>query len=134
VNVLLDGGSPGTGKSLYARHLASRLDKPLVQRHTSDLLSMWVGGTERNIAAMFEQAEGEAAVPLLNEADSFLQDRRGAARQWEVSQVNELLTRLESFKGLFVCATNLFEHLDPAVLRRFDLKVRLDHLDAGQAW
>lgn len=127
-------GPPGTGKSFYARHLSSRLNRPLVQKHASDLLSMWVGETEKLIASMFEQAEHEESLLLLDEADSFLQDRSDAQRQWEISQVNELLTKLESFEGVFVCATNLFDRLDPAVLRRFDLKVRLDYLDSNQVW
>lgn len=55
-------------------------------------------------------------------------------QHWEITQVNELLTGMEDFEGVFVCATNLFEELDPAVLRRFDLKIRLDWLSAEQAW
>lgn len=127
-------GPPGTGKSLYARHLAARLDRTLVRKRASDLLSMWVGGTEQNIAAMFEQANDDNAVLLLDEADSFLRDRRFAQHEWEVTQVNELLTQMEDYGGVLVCATNLFEDLDPAVLRRFDLKIRLDWLCADQAW
>ena len=55
-------------------------------------------------------------------------------RSWEVTQVNELLTQMERFEGLFLCSTNLMDALDPASLRRFDFKVKLDYLEGKQAW
>src|SRR5690606_32926292 len=69
-------GPPGTGKTAYGRWLAKQLDKPLMIKRASDLLSMWVGGTEENIAHAFKEAEDEQAVLLIDEVDSFLQDRR----------------------------------------------------------
>jgi len=65
---------------------------------------------------------------LLDAADSFLQDRTVAHRSWEITQVVELLKQMEQFEGLFVCATNLMDWLDPAVFRRFDLKIQFDYL------
>lgn len=127
-------GPPGTGKSELARYLAEELDKPLLVRRASDLLSMWVGGTEKNIAAMFAAARTEDAVLLLDEADSFLADRLGAHNAWEVTQVNELLTQMEAFDGIFICTTNLIERLDSASLRRFTFKVRFDYLAPAQRW
>ncbi len=73
-------GVPGSGKSALAAHIAQALDKPLQIRQASDLMSKYVGETEQNMAAMFVQAERAAALLLLDEADSFLQDRRGAQR------------------------------------------------------
>jgi len=126
-------GPPGTGKSAFGRWLAEKLDKPFLLKKGSDLLSMWVGGTEANIAAAFEEAEREGAVLVFDEVDGFLQDRRGAQRSWEITQVNELLTQMESFEGVFIATTNLIDNLDPASLRRFDLKVRFDYLLSHQA-
>ncbi len=126
-------GPPGTGKSAFARHLVERADKPLLYRRASDLLDCWVGGTEQNIAAMFEEARREGAGVLLDEADSFLAGRESAMHSWEVTQVNELLTQMEAFKGLFIASTNLMERLDFASLRRFDLKVRFNYLQPEQA-
>ncbi len=125
-------GPPGTGKSALAEHLAERLGLPLLKRRASDLLSPWVGETEANIAAMFREAERERAVLCLDEADSFLRERSGMQRSWEVTQVNELLTRLEDFEGIFVASTNLMDSLDAAALRRFDFKLRFEWLDPGQ--
>lgn len=126
-------GPPGTGKTAYGQWLASQLDIPLLVRRASDLMSMWVGGNEKNIANAFKQAEQDGAMLLIDEVDSFLQDRRGADRGWEVSMVNEMLTQMERFEGIFVASTNLMEGLDPAALRRFDLKIKFDFLCPSQA-
>jgi len=127
-------GPPGTGKTALAGHIASQIDGPLLCKRASDLLSKWVGENEKNIAAMFEQACDEDAVLVLDEADSFLQDRLKAHHSWEITQVNELLTQMENFEGLFICTTNQMDKLDQASLRRFDLKIRFDYLLPDQVW
>jgi SpoVK/Ycf46/Vps4 family AAA+-type ATPase len=96
-------------------------------------MSMWVGGSEKNIAQAFRQAEQEGALLLIDEVDSFLQDRRSAIRSWEVTLVNEMLTQIESFPGVFLASTNLMDDIDQAALRRFDLKVKFDFLKPAQA-
>ncbi len=127
-------GPAGTGKSELARHIADALEKPLLVKRASDLLDMYVGQTEQRIAAMFDDARQRDAVLVLDEADSFLRDRRGARHTWEVTQVNELLTQMEAFDGIFICTTNLMESLDAASLRRFPWKIRFDWLKPGQRW
>ena len=125
-------GPPGTGKTALAEHIASALEQPLIIKQASDLMSKYVGETEHNMAAMFKEAELEKAVLLLDEADSFLQDRRGAQRTYEVTEVNEMLQGMERYKGIFICTTNLFESLDQAALRRFTFKIRFMPLNAAQ--
>ena len=71
---------------------------------------------------------------VLDEADSFLCDRMGAQRQWEVTQTNEFLTQLEQFEGIFFATTNLIDKLDAAVLRRFSHKIKFDYLTPAQGW
>jgi SpoVK/Ycf46/Vps4 family AAA+-type ATPase len=127
-------GPPGTGKTAFVHWLAEQLGRPLMIKRASDLIDMWVGASERNIAAAFRAASNEGAVLLLDEVDSFLQDRRGAQRSWEVTQVNEMLTQMEAFNGVFVASTNLVEDLDHAALRRFDLKLKFGYLKPIQAW
>ena len=127
-------GPPGSGKTALAQHIAHQLELPVVLRRASDLLSMYVGGSEQQIAAMFEEAQSEPCVLILDEADSFLQARTNARHSWEITQVNELLTQMEAFDGLFICTTNLLEKLDPAALRRFDWKVAFHALSAPQRW
>ena len=125
-------GPPGTGKTAFAHHLAKVLDVPLHLKRASDLQSMWVGQTEKNIARAFQAAREEGALLLIDEADSFLQDRGNAHRSWEVSQVNEMLTQMESFEGIFIASTNLMDSLDAASLRRFDFKVHFGYLTREQ--
>ena len=126
-------GPPGTGKSAFVRHLADRLGLEVIQKRASDLMSMWVGGTERNVADAFAEARDAEAFLVFDEADSLLADRRLAERSWEVSQVNEMLTWMESHPFPFACTTNFGERLDPATLRRFTFKIALDYLSPEQA-
>ena len=121
-------GPPGSGKSAYVRHLADRLGLEVLHKRTSDLLSMWVGGSERNIARAFAEARDDNAFLVFDEADSLLADRRSAEHSWEVSQVNEMLTWMESHPLPFACTTNFGENLDSAALRRFVFKVTLGYL------
>ena len=125
-------GPPGTGKTAWAAWLAEQLDMPLLLRHGSDLLNCYVGETEKNIAQAFEQAKADNALLVLDEVDTFLFSREGANQSWERSQVNEMLTQIERFEGLMVVSTNLIEVLDPAALRRFDLKLKFDYLTLPQ--
>lgn len=127
-------GPPGTGKTAFGQWLARSMEVPLHARHASDILSPWVGGTERNLASAFREAAEEGAVLLLDEVESFLQERRGAQHSWEVTAVNEMLVQIESFPGLLIASTNWMEGLDAAALRRFDLKIRFDYLRPDQAW
>ena len=121
-------GPPGTGKSAYVRFLADRLGMEVLQKRTSDLLSPWVGMAEKHIAEAFEEARDESAFLVFDEADALLGDRRHAVRSWEITQVNEMLTWMESHPLPFACTTNLIEHLDPACMRRFLFKLKLDYL------
>ena len=126
-------GAPGTGKSAYVRYLAERTGLEVVQKRASDLMSMWVGQTEQRIAEAFAEARDQQHFLVFDEADSLLSDRRFAHRSWEISQVNEMLTWMESHPLPFACTTNFGEHLDPATLRRFDFKLRLEYLAPDQA-
>jgi len=116
-------GVPGTGKTEFARYIAAELDKELLLKRSSDILSKWVGENEQNIRDAFAEAEADGAVLCIDEADSFFKNRESARASWEVSFTNELLTQMESFSGIFVCSTNLINILDPAVMRRFAWKV-----------
>ena len=104
----------------------------VIQKRASDLISKWVGDSERNIAAAFAEARANRAFLIFDEADSLLADRSGAARSWEVSQVNEMLTWMESHPLPFACTTNLIDQLDPASMRRFTFKLGFEALDAAQ--
>ena len=125
-------GEPGTGKSQYARYLANRIGVDVVLKKASDLISCYVGMTEKNIARAFSEAKSKKAMLIIDEADSFLQNRNNAQRSWEITQVNEMLTWMESHQYPFVCTTNLINSLDEASLRRFTFKVKFDFLTQNQ--
>jgi hypothetical protein len=100
--------------SRRARHLAERLDLDLVEKRFSDLSSMWLGESEKAIAAAFEEAADLRAFLILDEADSLLRDRAAAHHSWEITQVNEMLTQMERHPYPFACTTNAPELLDTA--------------------
>ena len=125
-------GAPGTGKTALAEYIAGQLGKPLMVKQASDLVSKYVGDTEQNMARMFADAERDEAVLLLDEADSFLMDRRGAQRNYEVTEVNEMLQGMERFQGIFICTTNLMDRVDQAALRRFSFKIQFKPLTLEQ--
>jgi transitional endoplasmic reticulum ATPase len=126
-------GPPGTGKTAYGQWLAQQLGQPIIVKRASDLLSQYVGMAEKNIAKAFDEAKDAGAILLMDEVDSFLQERTKAQRSWEITQVNEFLTQLEQFEGVFIATTNLMDGLDKAALRRFDFKARFDYLKPRQA-
>lgn len=125
-------GEPGTGKSLYARYLAKQLGLNICYKRASDLLSKWVGDSEKNISRAFREAKEKKAMLIIDEADSFFQKRDNSIRSWEVTQVNEMLTQMEYFEYPFICTTNLLESLDEASLRRFVFKVKFDFMNDEQ--
>lgn len=127
-------GPPGTGKTQFVEHLARELDLPLVSKSAAALLSKWLGESEQNIAAAFEEASAEDAILFFDEGDSFLRSRERAEHHWEVTQTNELLQRMERFEGIVLVATNLFRNLDVAALRRFTFKIEFRELDMSQRW
>ncbi len=125
-------GPAGTGKTSFGHWLAAELDRPLIAKKASELLGPYVGMTERQIGEAFEEAESEGAILLLDEIDSFLSERTQSRKSWENTAVNEMLTRIESFPGIMIASTNRLEALDPASLRRFDLKLYFDYLRGEQ--
>ncbi|MBO4698511.1 ATP-binding protein [bacterium] len=126
---LLFYGLSGTGKTELVRYIAEKLDKKILLKRASDLLDMYVGQTEKGIARAFEEAEKTNSILLLDEADSFFRNREGAVHSWEVTQVNELLTQMEEFNGIFICTTNLRKIMDPAMNRRFHALIEFRPLE-----
>lgn len=126
-------GPAGTGKSQYARYLANRLGMSVLEKRCSDILSKWVGDTEKSIALAFEEARDERAFLIFDEADSFLRSREHARAGWEVTQVNEMLTWMERHPLPFICTTNLSDRIDVAALRRFTFKLRFNALEPFRA-
>jgi hypothetical protein len=123
---LLFTGPPGTGKSLAAKVVGTAAGTDLLAVDVSQVMSKWVGDTEKNLAAIFDAAERTQAVLLLDEADGLF----GARTQVSDAQdrylnlhTAYLLQRLDAFEGLTVLTTNLRQNIDPAFIRRVDFVV-----------
>ncbi|MGO9737053.1 MAG: AAA family ATPase, partial [Desulfomonilaceae bacterium] len=125
---LLFHGPPGSGKSELARFIATSLDKEIVFKRASDLFSMWVGQTEKNIREAYEEANSKEAVLIFDEADSLVFSRDRADHSWELSFTNEFLTWMESFEGIQIFTTNRLKDMDSASLRRFNHKIEFGYL------
>lgn len=126
-------GPSGTGKSEYGRYLAKRLGKRILFKRASDLQSPFLGVTEQLIAGAFEEAKKEEMILLIDEGDTFLRSRKLARTSWEVSQVNEMLSQMETNEQPFVLSTNLMQDIDVAALRRFTFKMEFRYLRPEQA-
>ena len=126
---LLMFGPPGTGKTEFVKYLGKELDRKVLVMKGSDILGMYVGESEANIAKAFRRAEREHAILFFDEIDGLVQSREQASHSWEVSQVNELLQQMENFDGVMIAATNFCKNLDPAIMRRFTFKLEFDYLD-----
>lgn len=129
---LLLYGVPGSSKTSFGRYLAQELKLSVINTTYSELSSMWVGETEKNITQLFERAEAEKSLIILDECDSLLRDRQCAFRSWEVTQTEALLTAMEFHPYPFIMTTNLYDNLDPAVMRRILYKVKHDYLTEEQ--
>jgi DNA polymerase III delta prime subunit len=130
---LLLSGPSGTGKSAFARHLAELMGIEIEERRASDLMSLFVGETEQNIAEAFAIAADRGALLLIDEAESFLYRREAGQRSWEVRQVNEMLVQLEHQRAPFVATTNLADNLDVATQRRFTIRTTFKAMTPNQA-
>ena len=125
VRMLLTG-PPGTGKSLAAEVLASAAQTDLLRVDLSQMVSKWLGETERNLGSTFAAAERTRAVLLFDEADALFGSRTeisDAHDRYANLETAYLLQRLDTFEGLAVLTTNLRHNIDPAFLRRMDFVV-----------
>lgn len=130
--ILLSGNS-GTGKSEFAKYIASLTGLGFKHTRASDIFNKYVGETEKTITELFKTASASGNVLLIDEADSLLRDRSLSTHSWEVTQVNEFLCRMEEFQGILICSSNLINNFDKAAMRRFVFKIKfLDLTDDGK--
>jgi len=123
INLLLWGES-GTGKTEFAKFIATQTGMGLIIKRSSDLMNMYVGETEKLIRKAFREAEEKKSILFIDEADTFFGSRDRAKASWEISHTNEFLVQMENFNGILICCTNLLEIFDTASMRRFNWKVR----------
>ncbi len=127
---LLFTGQPGTGKTMTAEAMAYELRRPLMLVNYSHLENMWVGETEKNIEAVFKDAEDSNAILFFDEADAIFHRRGQTMMPWSNRDVNVLLKRLEDFPGIVILSSNLPRVMDKALDRRVDIAVEFEMPDA----
>jgi hypothetical protein len=116
-------GPSGTGKTLAASWLATRLALPLYRVDLASVTSKYIGETEKNLAQLLARAEHEELILLFDEADSMFGKRtdvKEANDRFANAQTNFLLQRIESFDGIVLLTSNSKTRLDPAFTRRLD--------------
>ena len=121
-------GLSGSGKTNLAHYIAESLGNGIITKNASDILGMFVGESEKNIAKAFEEAKKQKKILLFDEVDSFFRERSYASQSWEITLVNEFLTQMEKFEGIVICTTNLRNIMDKAMQRRFHIMVEFKAL------
>ena len=114
-------GVSGTAKSMAALAIARELDKQALRIDLSRLVSKYIGETEKQIDAVFQDATGSGAVLLFDEADALFGKRsevRDSSDRYANVEVAYLLQRIEAYEGLAILTTNRRQDLDEAFLRR----------------
>jgi len=119
-------GPPGVGKTLAARWLANKLDRPLLTLDLSAVMSSYLGRTGTNVRHVLDYAKGVSCVLLLDEFDAIAKRRDDSQEVGELKRlVTVLLQEIDDWPegGLLVAASNHQELLDPAAWRRFEMQI-----------
>jgi SpoVK/Ycf46/Vps4 family AAA+-type ATPase len=135
-------GAPGTGKTESVFQLARQTGRDIMQVNISQVKSMWVGQSEKNIKQLFDQyrtiVKRTKIVPILlfNEADGVIgkrkQDAERSVDKMENSVQNIILQEMESLEGIMIATTNLVQNIDAAFERRFLYKIKFDKPELAQ--
>lgn len=115
-------GPPGTGKTLTASLLGKRCGLDVYRVDLSQVVSKYIGETEKNLARVFDHAEGGQWILFFDEADALFGKRTaggGVNERYANQEVAYLLQRIEDFPGVVILATNLKGNIDDAFARRF---------------
>jgi hypothetical protein len=115
-------GPPGTGKTLCATLLGKEFNKSVFRVDLSNLVSKYIGETEKNLARLFDEAEYKNWILFFDEADALFGKRtqvKDAHDRYANQEVSYLMQRIETFDGLVILASNLKGNMDDAFTRRF---------------
>ncbi len=139
VSALFEGAS-GTGKTMAAEVLGRELELDLYRIDLSQVVSKYIGETEKNLRRVFDAAEAGGAILLFDEADALFGKRsevKDSHDRYANIEVSYLLQRMEQYRGLAILTTNQPDALDDAFLRRIRFIVRFpfpDHAERLQIW
>ena len=133
-------GPPGTGKTMAAQILSKELKLELYKIDLSQMVSKYVGETEKNLAAVFKEAEISNAILFFDEADSLFGRRtevKSSNDRYANLETSYLLQRLEEYEGMTILATNYLKNIDEAFMRRMKYIIQFQFPDAAarkQIW
>jgi SpoVK/Ycf46/Vps4 family AAA+-type ATPase len=133
----LFSGPSGTGKTLAAKLLASRLQMDLYRLDLSSVVNKYIGETEKSLNQIFSRAEELDVILLLDEGDALLTQRTNVQTsndRYANLETNYLLQRLEAFEGILIVTTNALDHIDTAFQRRMDVVVNFRAPEAAERW
>jgi len=131
----LFSGAPGTGKTMAASVISGELGLDLFRIDLSQVVSKWVGETEKHLARIFDEAQNAHAMLLFDEADSLFGKRtevKSASDRYANLEVNYILQRMEQFDGVSILTTNLETALDAAFMRRLNFRIRFPEPDEAE--
>src|SRR5262249_32064103 len=131
----LFAGQSGTGKTMAAEVLAWALQLDLYRIDLSQMVSKYIGETEKNLRRVFDVAEQGGAILLFDEADALFGKRaevKDSHDRYANIEVSYLLQRMEAYTGLAILTTNMKSELDSAFLRRLRFIVHFPFPDAAQ--
>ena len=131
----LFAGASGTGKTMAAEVLAAELRLDLYRIDLSQVVSKYIGETEKNLRRVFDAADASGAILLFDEADALFGKRsevKDSHDRYANIEVSYLLQRMEAYHGLAILTTNMRNALDPAFLRRLRFVVQFPFPDAEQ--
>ena len=120
-------GPPGTGKTLTATLIGKEFERPVYRIDLSQVVSKYIGETEKNLEKIFNLAENKSWILLFDEADALFSKRtstKSSNDRYANQEVSYLLQRVESFNGLVILTSNFKNNIDDAFLRRFNSVVK----------
>jgi hypothetical protein len=128
-------GPPGTGKTLTTALLGKQFRKDVYRIDLSQIVSKYIGETEKNLENIFRRAENRDWILFFDEADALFGKRtsvQSSHDKYANQEVSYLLQRVEDFPGLLILASNFKSNLDDAFIRRFHEVVHFPQPDTGE--
>ena len=132
---MLFSGPPGTGKTMAAEAIANELDMEIYKVDTSQIISKYIGETEKNLREIFAEAASSYAVLFFDEADAIFGKRsevKDAHDRYANTEVAFLLQKMEEYNGISILATNYLQNIDEAFMRRINYIIRFPFPDEEQ--
>lgn len=128
-------GPSGTGKTLTASLLGKHLNRDVYRIDLSQVVSKYIGETEKNLETVFNKAENKNWILFFDEADALFGKRtnvQSSHDRYANQEVSYLLQRVEDYKGLVILASNLKTNIDEAFLRRFNIAIHFSAPNADE--